>query len=141
MEEEGKEPTLDELYAPPTSTDETRSERPEKRIKWSVGLAMDVVLSASSLVAATLTALLASIGYRNPFNLSPETTDTIISCCGFFCDLNVLLTFLLPFIVVPVRILVLIVKSIRGTAGRESLTFLAYVGTVVLIWAMNLLPD
>ena len=50
MEEEKKEQTLEELYAPPTSTDEAPAERPKK--KWSVGLVMDLVFSTVAIVGA-----------------------------------------------------------------------------------------
>ena len=51
MEEEKKEPTLEELYAPPTSTDKPRL---DKRRTITVGFVMDLVFTGFALFGLLL---------------------------------------------------------------------------------------
>ena len=81
MKKEKKESALEELYAPPTSSDETSSESAAER--WSVGLVMDVVLIIATILASTSWILLARFADHNPLNLPSatiETLDSIVDC-------------------------------------------------------------
>ena len=102
MKKEKKESALEELYAPPTSSDETSSESAAER--WSVGLVMDVVLIIATILASTSWILLARFADHNPLNLPSatiETLDAIVKCLY-----NVLLYLGggIPLVAVPVRI-------------------------------------
>lgn len=133
MKKEKKESSLEELYAPPTSSDETSSESAAER--WSVGLVMDVVLIIATILASTSTFLLARFADQNPLNLSSATIETLDAIVKCLYRVFIYLGGPIPFVVVPVRIIVFIVTFRKGTATRAELwTFLIYIVAVGLIW-------
>ena len=121
---EGREPTLEELYAPPTLDACAPSERPKK--KWSVGLTMDLVFSILEIIGAILSVL--SYPGLWEFFGQPVGLDTTFWVVGVpMTLLSVLITWMFPLVAVPIRIVTALVTAFRKTALRaEFMTFFGY---------------
>ena len=124
MEEEKKEPTLEELYAPSTSADGAPAERPKK--KWSVGLVMDLVFSTVAIVGAILSVLSCPELWR--FFGQSVDRDSLHFAIGVpMALLSVLASLCFPFVAVPIRIVTAAVTTFRKTASEvEFTTFFGY---------------
>lgn len=131
MEEEKKDP-LEELYAPPTETGDTCSERRRQKTNRSAGFYMDLSFSAVELGWAILS-VPAYPGLWEFFG-QPIGRDTIYDAVSFpLAAVSALGTAFFPLIAVPVRIVTAFVTAYRKTASWiEYATFFAYVVVSVI---------
>ena len=117
MEEEKKEPTLEELYAPPTSTDKPRL---DKRRTITVGFVMDLVFTGFALFGLLLCIVSDCI-----MNSRGGACTDFSEACAFF---SALLTLSLPWIAVPLRfVTALITIPTRRASLKEVYSFVAYI--------------
>lgn len=116
MEEEKKEPTLEELYAPPATIDKPRL---GKRRKITVGFVMDCVFIGITLFGTLLCIVSDSIMYSRGGGFTDFS-----EACAFF---SALLTLFLPWIAVPLRfVTALITIPTRRASLKEVYSFVAY---------------
>ena len=120
MEEEMKEPTLEELYSPPTTTDKPRL---DKRRKITVGIVMDCVFTGLVLLGALL--FIAS----QPMFSSFENLAERLSILG------VILIVLSPLVAFPIRfVTALIAIPTRHASLMEVYSFAVYVATWLFVF-------
>ena len=115
MEEEKKEPTLEELYAPPTSTDKPRL---DKKRKITAGFVMDCVFTGLVLLGALL------------YSASQPMFSSFENLAGWLAFSGFTLFALSPLVAFPIRfVTALIAIPTRRASLMEVYSFAVYVAT------------
>ena len=122
MEEEKKEPTLEELYAPPTSTDKPRL---DKKRKITVGFVMDCVFTGLVLLGMLL------------YSASQPMFSSFENLAERLSTLGVILIVLSPLVAFPIRfVTALIAIPTRHASLMEVYSFAVYVATWLFVFLL-----